>query len=120
MQKNLNSASGRPDKEIRAENMAKYKEQIEKEFAEKEDYERRQAKYNSHKYIRLPIVVEAYKWFTNMGGTPGLIAAPNGWHIDTDNGLVSVKDGDYIIRDISGKYYSCNSEIFDETHEVID
>lgn len=117
---NLNSASGRSDEEIRAENLAKYKEKIQQEFAEREDYERRQNKYGAHKYARLPITVEAYQWFTNMGEAPGLIATRSGWGVDTHNGLVSVKDGDYIIRDISGKYYPCNSEVFHATYEVID
>ena len=120
---NLNSASGRSDEEIRAENLAKYKEKIQQEFAEQEEcklYEKRQIRYNARKYVRLPITVEAYQWFTNMGAAPGLIATRGGWGVDTHNGLVPVKDGDYIIRDIAGKYYPCNGEIFNSTYEVID
>lgn len=117
---NLNSASGRSDEEIRAENMRKYKEKIQQEYAEQEDYAQRRKRFGARKYARLPITVEAYQWNPVLGQTPGLIATKGGWAVETFNGLVTIKDGDYIIRDIAGKYYPCNSEIFNATYEVID
>jgi hypothetical protein len=120
MQENLNSASGRSDEEIRAENMAKYKEQIEREFAEQEDYQKRREKYGARKCVRLPITVEAYQWNNHLGQAPGLISTKSGWAVETFNGLVPVKEGDYIIRDIAGMYYPCNPQVFEQTYEVAD
>lgn len=119
MLKNLNSADGtRTDEEIRAENEAKYREQIEREFAERQSFEQRSERYGCAIYVRLPISVEAYQWFTTMGDAPGVIPSKLGWGVNTHNGFVNIKDGDYIIRDVSGSYYPCNADIFKQTYEL--
>lgn len=119
MLKNLNSADGtRTDEEIRADNEAKYKEQIEKEFAEKQSFEQRSEQFGSALYVRLPITVEAYQWFFGMENAPGVMPSKSGWGVQTHNGFVNIKDGDYIIRDVAGRYYPCEPNIFKQTYEI--
>src|SRR5574343_818609 len=113
---NLNSHRGLTDEQIRAENEAKFLEELKQKeselIAEMEQYEKRRTQFGARKYARLPITIEAYQWFPEMGQTPGLVATSRGWSVETFNGLVQIKEGDYIVQDIAGKFYPVNSDVF--------
>lgn len=119
MLKNLNSADGmKTDEEIRAENEARFNQKIQEEYAERQSFEKRKVNFGAAIYVHLPISVEAYQWFSTLKDAPGVVASRTGWGVETHNGFVNIKDGDYIIRDISGSYYPCNADIFKQTYEI--
>jgi hypothetical protein len=42
-----------------------------------------------------------------------------GFMIDTLEGVMEAKIGDWIIKGIQGEFYPCKSDIFDATYEVV-
>lgn len=120
MPENLNSYSNRTDEEIRTDNETKFNAKIQEEYVERQMFLKRQKDFGAKLYARLPITIEAYQWFIKMGQTPGLVPSKSGWAVQTHNGLVPVKEGDFIVQDIAGKYYPCNPEVFNSIYEVIE
>lgn len=52
-------------------------------------------------------------WFIkNMSGIPETLCVKTLW------GYAKANEGDYIIKDVDGKYHTCNPNIFAETYEV--
>jgi hypothetical protein len=84
------------------------------------------------KYIKKPIAVEALQW-TGDNKTEMLRFCTSGYilypkhdndpqlKINTLEGLMHARIGDYIIKGIKGEFYPCREDIFLETYnEVIE
>jgi hypothetical protein len=78
-------------------------------------------------YRKKPIVIEAVKWdgdnfrdvcnftyYNSIGRTPD-----NGIAIETLEGIMTARLGDYIIKGIRGEFYPCKPDIFEATYEEI-
>ena len=85
-------------------------------------------------YKKKPVVIEAFKWtgdehqtedpawinvpgviccFENVG-TPEVVLK-----INTLEGVMTARRGDYIIRGIKGEVYPCKPDIFEATYEPV-
>lgn len=40
--------------------------------------------------------------------------------IKTLEGIMTISDGDYIIKGVNGEFYPCKPDIFEQTYEIID
>jgi len=75
-----------------------------------------------------PVEVEAYKLTEDTSGMivdwcKGLLietAYGPTIQILTLEGVMTARNGDYIIKGVAGEFYPCAPEIFDRTYEVID
>ncbi len=82
------------------------------------------------KYRKKPIVIRAVqiteKTFSDPHPNPehilGIIYDPikNVVHINTPEGVMVGKIGDWIIRGIKGEFYPCKSDIFKATYEEVE
>ena len=83
------------------------------------------------KYRKKPIVVEAWKFTVNpLHLIPGVYISGSyvdesgsivhTFAIDTLEGTMLVKDGDYIIEGIKGERYPCKPDIFEATYEKVE
>lgn len=80
------------------------------------------------KYRKKPIVIEAIEFtgtnqdeiikFTKGHAIKG-IAVLETMKIQTMEGLMTAKKGDWIIRGIKGEFYPCDSDIFAKSYEVV-
>ena len=73
------------------------------------------------KFRKKPVVIEATQWFS-MGDHP---AVKNHFdtgmgYIDTLEGALIVKPGDWIITGVKGEHYPCKPDIFEMTYESAD
>lgn len=96
-----------------------------------------------NKYIKKPVVIEAYKYrkgtnelnilaFIKCGDYNNLDCLPKSYlgapknsiftpiQINTLEGVMTVSDGDYVIKGINGEYYPCKPDIFEKTYEKLD
>ena len=79
------------------------------------------------KYRKKPIVIEAFrfgydtppKWFLEADGHTGDVY-DNFCIINTLEGSVVAKIGDWIIKGIEGELYPCKHEIFIQTYEPVE
>jgi len=76
------------------------------------------------KYIKKPIVIKAEQWTGNltvmekfMGSKP--FTEDGKLYIETLEGTMEAKIGDFIIRGKHGEYYPCKPDIFKETYEEV-
>lgn len=74
------------------------------------------------KYRKRPVVIDAVRFYESMDpwprcvvGAPGVFA-----YIETPEGRMYVKDGDWIIRGVLGEYYPCKDEVFRKTYEAVE
>jgi hypothetical protein len=94
------------------------------------------------KYRKKPVIIEAYQFFPGMLDTPGVRhipahvinmtgkdggknrgithEAPERWVIDTLEGAMEVKAGDWVITGVKGERYPCRPDIFDMTYEKVE
>lgn len=83
------------------------------------------------RYRKLPVEVEAVQYWP--GKTCQGVAAFMGiahdeddcyddaeWFIDTLEGTMTAKPGDWIIRGVAGEFYPCKPNIFEATYEAVD
>lgn len=83
------------------------------------------------RYVKRPTVISAVKWTGHnvneiaefVKGTS--LTLYNNFDItklfiETPEGGIYVKVGDYIIQGVHGEYYSCKPNIFTETYEEIE
>lgn len=79
------------------------------------------------KYRKKPVVIDAIK-FTGYNldeilefmGVDGVVGKTTGsLVINTMEGNMTAKIGDYIIKGVKGEFYPCDSEIFELTYELI-
>ena len=73
------------------------------------------------KYRKKPVIIEATQWF-KMGDHPAveestLSGAPI-FVIETLEGDMMVRKGDWIITGVKGENYPCDPDIFEMTYEV--
>ena len=86
------------------------------------------------KYQKKPVTVEAWKldsgflinevpewvksnWIKNVFNYD---MDDETWHIETLEGFMFAKDGDYLIKGVHGELYSCKPDIFEETYVKVD
>ena len=81
------------------------------------------------RFRKKPVVIEAVQfveanrneWLalldTHLVGHRG-----NGLHgyINTLEGQMTIREGDWIIRGVAGEFYPCKDEIFQQTYEAVD
>lgn len=79
------------------------------------------------KYRKKPVVIEAVKWTGDNFEELIHFAQNKIWFdglghvwIDTLEGDMVAKRGDYIIKGIQGEFYPCKPDIFDETYEEVE
>lgn len=77
-------------------------------------------------FRKKPVIIEAVQWrdaFPTPTNVPGVCvsfncdahtAAP---HVHTLEGIMSVSNGDWIIKGVKGEYYPCKPDIFAATYE---
>lgn len=73
------------------------------------------------KFRKKPIIVEAEQWFVGKqirGVYFGILRGVA--YIDTEEGKMSIREGDWIITGIEGETYCCKDSIFKKTYEAID
>lgn len=81
------------------------------------------------KYIKKPVIVEAFRlhvdneipeWFIEKLEEHKIILLDDGnCLINTLEGVIRSQKGDYIVKDFNGEVYSCESDLFEKTHEKI-
>lgn len=93
------------------------------------------------KYRKKPVVIEAFKWTGDQNQTEeplwivdainnGTVVIPGSeWsinhhgfiamEINTLEGVMVAKQGDYIIKGIQGEIYPCKPDIFEQTYEQL-
>lgn len=77
-----------------------------------------------YKYVKKPIVVEAFKWmhdevpkwWTEAKGIQIQVATGSAF-IPTLEGMHEARPGDYIIQGIKGELYPCKPDIFKMTYD---
>ena len=76
---------------------------------------------NVKKYVKKPIPVEAQQY---MDDTILEFTGDNAWvdyvdrlWINTLEGQMRCKKGDYVIKGINGEFYPCRKDIFEESYE---
>lgn len=78
------------------------------------------------KYRKKPVVVEAVQWTGDniheiylFSGRPDFFVERPGdlLTIETPEGNMKAKYGDYIIKGVAGELYPCKPDIFKETYE---
>lgn len=86
------------------------------------------------KYRKKPVVIEAVQFTRNnikeieaftKGSLRNItierrIDGKYYGYIDTLGGTVRANEGDYIIKDISGEFYPCKPDIFEQAYERVD
>ena len=74
------------------------------------------------KYRKKPVVVEVEQWFPDKE-VAGVIYEPINHpvaSIQTLEGRMLVRPGDYIITGIKGEKYPCRQDIFEATYELVE
>lgn len=79
------------------------------------------------KYRKKPVVIDAIKFtgynmreiFDFMGVEGDDNISSGSIVINTLEGAMTAKIGDYIIKGVKGEFYPCDSEIFELTYELI-
>lgn len=90
------------------------------------------------KYRKKPVVIEAFKfyvdnipdWFMDRVSSNDIVLRNCDYHkypieeayceINTLEGVMIGKGGDYIIKGINGEIYPCKPDIFDKTYEKVE
>ena len=74
------------------------------------------------KYMKKPIAIEAMQFIENTpdGWPEGVYKSDEyeGWAIDTIEGPLRVREGDWIITGVQGERYPCKPDIFEQTYEI--
>ena len=81
-------------------------------------------KAKSKKYIKTPIMIKAIQWRGQGGNTEEIMnftcgrCIPCGDFliIETLEGDMKARGGDYIIKGINGEFYPCKPDIFEKTY----
>jgi hypothetical protein len=86
------------------------------------------------KYKKKPVVIEAFKWTGGPEQTEdpewivdairnGAVVIPEGlliMEINTLEGVMIAREGDYIIKGIQGELYPCKPDVFFKSYEAIE
>ena len=79
------------------------------------------------KFRKKPVVIEAVQWIgTNVkemfdfaDWVVSVSDREKTIEIKTLEGIMTASIGDWIIKGIQGEFYSCKSDIFEETYELV-
>lgn len=86
-----------------------------------------------HTYRKKPVEIQALRWDAT-GSTweamtvfiddyrvmsPGPIGSRS-FYIETLEGRMQVKDGDYVIRGVEGEFYPCKPGIFEKMYDLVE
>lgn len=81
------------------------------------------------KYRKKPVVIDAIQFDgKNYMECAAFMQYPNPFHtdmgseiifIDTLEGTMEARKGDYIIRGVKGEYYPCKPDVFRQTYEPV-
>lgn len=82
-------------------------------------------------YRKKPVIIEAYllttdniefveKWCKGSIKGMSLPLQERIIHIQTLEGEMTARIGDYVIRGIKGEFYPCKSDIFEATYELVE
>jgi len=75
------------------------------------------------KYRKKPIVIEAEQFFRQMDTIPICVEysyKSGEFFINTLEGIMEVRDGDWIITGIAGEKYPCKDSIFKLTYDLVE
>ena len=82
------------------------------------------------KYKKKPVVIEAHKITNDNAGVLAdwckgrLVSRDDNFEkyiqIVTLEGIMTARQGDYIIKGVAGEFYPCNPVIFEQTYEAVD
>jgi hypothetical protein len=81
------------------------------------------------KYRKKPVVIDAYQYTGKNGfliqqwsiGAVNAMENPEGFlEIETLEGLMVARTGDYIIKGVQGEFYPCKPDIFEATYERVE
>jgi hypothetical protein len=84
------------------------------------------------KFRKKPVVIDAEKFedtaeamndIHNMGMRPIRVTHSDGQvvlHINTLEGIMEAKIGDWIIKGVNGEFYPCKPDIFEKTYERVE
>ena len=64
-------------------------------------------KFGKRVYRKKPLEIEAYQMNEDF-------------HVETMEGVMNGKNGDYVLIGIRGELYICNEEIFNSTYDFVD
>ena len=87
-------------------------------------------------YVKKPLIIQAIEYKSNnldvitdwvMEGREDEVTldyisgnTPSGFLISTLEGIMTVCDGDFVIKGIKGEFYPCKPDIFNETYTLCD
>lgn len=80
------------------------------------------------KYRKKPVVIEAVQFLGDVG-LPEIVALDVGCgredesdvlYIETLQGVMTARSGDWIIRGVKGELYPCKPDIFEATYEPVE
>lgn len=76
------------------------------------------------KFRKKPVVIEAMQWTGENVDDVLAFMAPGGWvggrgeiEVETIEGIMTAKTGDWIIKGVKGEFYPCKPDIFAATYE---
>ena len=79
------------------------------------------------KYKKKPVVIEALKWdgknidevkkFCSM--VRAVSKSGKLLYIDTLEGIITAREGDFIIKGVNGEFYPCKPDIFLKTYDEV-
>lgn len=86
------------------------------------------------KFRKKPVVIEAVQWLGTFESYSDVCrfagsslqnnhcgeAEPQEIYIETLEGVMTAKKGDWIIRGVSGEMYPCKPDIFEKTYERVE
>ena len=74
------------------------------------------------RYLKKAVAVEAVQWFKH-GDHPAVVKGADGdptGYIDTPEGRMAVRPGDWVMTGIAGENYPCKPEIFAKLYTAAD
>lgn len=98
------------------------KKQIPVEAVIFEGFERKESRFSELFYGATVCFSEIPTWLAAELGEKVKLCSerPNHLSIETLEGRMYIKPGDYIIRGVKGEIYGCDAEIFKETYEKVE
>jgi hypothetical protein len=78
------------------------------------------------RYRKKPVEIEAVEWTGRNGAEIGRFLKGSEWREDGDDilletleGTMAARPGDFILRGVEGEVYPCKPKIFEATYEAV-
>ena len=81
------------------------------------------------KYVKKPVVIDAEEFNSSFEGMSDEFKSqvkifktymqPDQYFIQTLEGNMYLKDGDFIIKGVAGEFYPCRKDIFEKTYDAV-